>query len=98
LEGCGDAQVRSARIQELGSRLWHGLQELENVSPLLECPPPAGLVSFRIEGSVPEEVVGRLGAQAIWLRTLAHPHCLRACTHITTTEAEVERLLEALCP
>ncbi|MFN7228050.1 MAG: aminotransferase class V-fold PLP-dependent enzyme, partial [Synechococcaceae cyanobacterium] len=77
LEGCGDAQVRSARIQELGSRLWHGLQELENVSPLLECPPPAGLVSFRIEGSVPEEVVGRLGAQAIWLRTLAHPHCLR---------------------
>ena len=98
LEGCGDAQVRSARIQALGSRLWHGLRELKSVSPLLESPPTAGLVSFSIEGSAPEAVVGRLGAQAIWLRTLANPHCLRACTHITTTEAEVDRLLEALCP
>ena len=37
-----------------------------------------------------------LGRQGIWLRSLADPHCLRACTHICTEEAEIERLLEAL--
>ena len=40
--------------------------------------------------------MAQLGGQAIWLRSLDDPHCLRACTHITTTAAEVETLLGAL--
>jgi L-cysteine/cystine lyase len=57
------------------------------------------LVSFRLNGHgapSPEAVVAQLGEQAIWLRSLDDPHCLRACTHITTTAAEVELLLGAL--
>jgi L-cysteine/cystine lyase len=41
-------------------------------------------------------VVEQLGHQGIWIRRLDHPDCLRACTHITTTAAEIETLLEAL--
>ena len=37
-----------------------------------------------------------LGQRGIWLRTLPQPACLRACTHLVTSEAEVDRLLEAL--
>ncbi len=44
----------------------------------------------------PEAIVTALGRQGIWLRSLADPHCLRACTHICTEEVEIEQLLEAL--
>ena len=44
----------------------------------------------------PEEIVAALGEQAIWLRSLPDPACVRACTHLTTTEQEVELLLDAL--
>jgi L-cysteine/cystine lyase len=80
--------------------VWEGLQAIPGVAALLQVPPPAGLVSFTVEGSpnagAPEAVVQALGKQGIWLRTLDDPHCVRACTHITTTAAEIEQLLEAL--
>jgi L-cysteine/cystine lyase len=41
-------------------------------------------------------VVGALGQQGIWLRSLPDPLCLRACTHLTTEADEVDRLLAAL--
>ena len=41
-------------------------------------------------------VVEQLGQQGIWIRRLDDPDCLRACTHITTTEEEIDQLLEAL--
>jgi L-cysteine/cystine lyase len=74
---------------------------LDCTEPLLETAPPAGLVSFRLrraDGEMvnPEEIVAILGEQAIWLRSLPDPACLRACTHLTTTEEEVELLLDAL--
>ena len=53
-------------------------------------------MSFTLEGPAPEAVVARLGAQGIWLRSLDDPHCLRACTHLTTTAADISRLIEAL--
>ncbi|MFM9104292.1 MAG: aminotransferase class V-fold PLP-dependent enzyme [Cyanobium sp.] len=77
------------------------LQQLPGVEPLLEEPPPAGLVSFTLADGAgraikPEAIVDTLGEQAIWLRSLPEPACLRACTHITTTAADLERLLQAL--
>ena len=100
LEAEGSASERLARIQAGSRRLWDGLQTIDAVHTLLEVPPPAGLVSFTIEPSAqaatPEAVVQALGRQGIWLRRLDDPHCLRACTHITTTEAEIDQLLEAL--
>jgi L-cysteine/cystine lyase len=95
LEAEGDANKRLERIQSGSRKLWEGLQAIPGIHTLLEVPPPAGLVSFTTEGS-PEGLVQALGHQGIWLRTLDDPHCLRACTHITTSEAEIEQLLEAL--
>jgi L-cysteine/cystine lyase len=95
LEQEGTASERLQRIQAGSQRVWDGLQGIPGVKTLLEVPPPAGLVSFTIEGS-PEERVKALGQQGIWVRTLEDPHCLRACTHITTSAAEIDQLLEAL--
>lgn len=100
LEAEGSADARLEGIQAGSTRVWEGLQNIQGARPLLEVPPPAGLVSFTVEGSphggTPEAVVQALGKQGIWLRTLDDPHCVRACTHITTTEAEIDQLLEAL--
>jgi L-cysteine/cystine lyase len=40
--------------------------------------------------------VQHLGEQGLWIRSLDTPPCLRACTHITTTAAEIDQLLAAL--
>ena len=101
LESEGDAGARLARIRERSGQLWLGLQRLPGARPLLEAPPPAGLVSFtlvRSDGTAidPAVIVRALGKQGIWLRSLPDPACVRACTHLTTTEEEVERLVAAL--
>ena len=95
LETEGRAGERLAGIQAGSRLLWEGLQAIPGLATLLEVPPPAGLVSFTAESS-PEALVQALGQRGIWLRTLDDPHCLRACTHITTSEAEIDQLLEAL--
>ena len=92
----GTPAQRLERIQTSSSRLWQGLQTIEGVSTLLPEPPPAGLVSFTLAGLPSAAVVENLGAQGLWIRRLDDPDCLRACTHITTTEAEIDQLLGAL--
>jgi len=96
LEAEGTAEQRLARIQAGSARLWRGLQGIPGVQTLLPEPPPAGLVSFSLEGRSTAAVVKQLGEQGIWIRRLDDPDCLRACTHITTTEQEIDLLLEAL--
>jgi L-cysteine/cystine lyase len=101
LEACGTAEERWEQIRARSGQLWGELVGTEGISPLLTSPPPAGLVSFTLttpEGSerLPEEVVKQLGRQGLWLRTLEDPACIRACTHLTTTPEEVERLVRSL--
>ncbi|WP_254932874.1 aminotransferase class V-fold PLP-dependent enzyme [Cyanobium sp. WAJ14-Wanaka] len=96
LDAEGSAQERLAVIQGLSHRLWSGLQAIDGISTLLESAPPAGLVSFQVEGHNPEELVKQLGAKGIWIRSLDDPHCLRACTHISTTETEIDQLVSEL--
>ena len=96
LEAEGSAEQRLERLRNCSGALWEGLGRLPGVRPLLEVPPPAGLVSFTVAGQAPEALVRRLGERALWLRSLPEPSCLRACTHITTSEADLEILLEAL--
>jgi L-cysteine/cystine lyase len=96
LEAEGSAEQRLERLRSCSGALWEGLGRIPGVRPLLEVPPPAGLVSFTVAGQAPEALVRRLGERAIWLRSLPEPSCLRACTHITTTAEEVERLLSEL--
>ena len=97
LDQTGSAQQRWERIRTLSGMLWQSLQELERVTPLMEVPPASGLVSFQITGDVPPvEHVKQLGAQGLWIRDLADPSCLRACTHITTTEDDINALVAAI--
>ena len=92
----GDATSRLNTIRKRSEQLWKGLQEREDVQTLLQEPPPAGLVSFVRKGQDSAAVVKRLGQDGLWIRRLDHPDCLRACTHITTTEVEIKALLNAL--
>ena len=93
----GSAETRLARIRQLSGDLWSGLREMPGVKPLMEVPPASGLVSFQLScDAAPAEVVQQLGQQGLWIRDLADPSCLRACTHVTTTEAETKALTTAI--
>ena len=97
LENEGSAPQRWDRIQNLSSKLWQALQGLASVNPLLDVAPTSGLVSFQINGDVPPaEHVKQLGAQGLWIRDLADPSCLRACTHISTTDDDINALVAAI--
>ena len=94
-EGTGDE--RWDWIQSRSEALWQALNNLDGVTPLLQVPPASGLVSFQLRhDEAPAEVVQQLGQQGLWIRDLADPSCLRACTHVTTTEAEAEALTTAI--
>ncbi|MFM7652105.1 MAG: aminotransferase class V-fold PLP-dependent enzyme [Vulcanococcus sp.] len=95
----GTPAQRLERIRAGSARLWRGLQQLVGVHTLLQEQPPAGLVSFTLPVAAAVDhpaAVKQLGAQGLWIRNLDDPDCLRACTHITTTNAEIDGLIEAL--
>ena len=97
LEQEGSAQQRWDRIRTLSGNLWQALQGLDRVTPLLDVAPSSGLVSLQINGDVPPaEHVKQLGAQGLWIRDLADPSCLRACTHISTTADDINALAAAI--
>ena len=96
LEQEGSDDERLGHIRILSKQLWKELKSIPGVSPLLDGPPPAGLVSFQMHpeatGATPAEVVKALGGQQLWIRDLADPICLRACTHICTSENDIAQL------
>ena len=96
LEQEGSDDERLGHIRILSEQLWRELRSIPGVSPLLDGPPPAGLVSFQMHpeatGATPAEVVKALGGQQLWIRDLADPICLRACTHICTSENDIAQL------
>ena len=100
LEQEGTAEQRLGRIQALSDQLWQALKALPEATPLLEGSPPAGLVSFQLNPtahpSPPSAVVTQLGQQGLWIRDLADPACLRACTHVCTSSEEINALLQAI--
>ena len=97
LEATGDATARLDAIQTLSGSLWRQLQAIDGVEPLLTVPPSSGLVSFQLtNGPSPSDVVKQLGSQGLWIRDLADPSCLRACTHLCCTSEELEALTKAV--
>ena len=100
LEQEGSDGDRLERIRTLSEQLWRDLQSLGGISPLLEGPPPAGLVSFQMHPeatrATPSEVVKALGTEQIWIRDLADPICLRACTHICTNHSDMAQLIDQI--
>jgi L-cysteine/cystine lyase len=97
LELCGTEGERDALIRQRSRRLWEGLRDRQGLEPLLqEAPPASGLVSFTAPGLDPQLLVRALARRGLHLRMLTNPPCLRACTHVVTTEEEVDTLLEQL--
>ena len=97
LEQQGSAEARLERIRQLSSSCWQRLQALTGVTPLLNQAPCSGLVSFAVDGrETPADVVKQLGSQALWIRDLADPACLRACTHVFTTGQDINALADAI--
>jgi len=96
LDDEGTCDERTRQIQRLSGALWQSINRLDGLQPVLQGPPPAGLVSFRVEGHNPVAVVKLLGQQRVWLRHFDSPSCLRACTHITTSEEDLDRLISSL--
>ena len=93
----GAAEERLEQILQHSQMLWQSLDAMEGITPLLSVPPTSGLVSFQLENAPPPaDVVTALGKQGVWIRDLADPACLRACTHITTSSEELDQLSEAL--
>ena len=97
LEQLGNAKQREALICERSARLWNGLQQIPAVQTVVqEVPPASGLVSFTIDHAPAPEAVNALADQNFQLRSLADPLCLRACTHVFSTDREIDQLLEAI--
>ena len=97
LEQLGNAQEREALICERSARLWNGLQQIPAVQTVVqEAPPTSGLVSFTIGHAPAQEAVSALADQHFQLRSLEDPLCLRACTHVFSTEGEIDQLLAAI--
>ena len=100
LEQEGSSDERLKRIRSLSEQLWRELHSIPGVSPLLDGAPPAGLVSFQMHpetaGATPAEVVKALGGQQVWIRDLADPFCLRACTHVCTTQNDIAKLTDQI--
>ena len=93
----GNPQERLSLIRELSKRLWLELKNINNNIPILEGPPPCGLVSFNLNNNNnTSKVVKELGRKKIWIRDLLDPQCLRACLHVTTKESEIQKLIENL--
>ena len=97
IEQEGTADQRLDQIRQHSQTLWNNLHAMDGVTPLLSVPPTSGLVSFQLENAPPPaDVVTALGKQGIWIRDLADPACLRACTHITSSNEELVQLSAAL--
>ena len=97
LEQLGNAQKRETLICERSARLWNGLQQIPAVQTVVqEAPPASGLVSFTIEHIAAPEAINALADQNFQLRSLEDPLCLRACTHVFSTDAEIDQLLQAI--
>ncbi|ERN41310.1 Selenocysteine lyase [Rubidibacter lacunae KORDI 51-2] len=92
----GTPAERYARICDLSEHLWERLSELGGLRCLRSRPPEAGLVSFQLESGKHARLVRSLENDGFFLRTIAHPDCVRACTHYLTREDEIDRLVEAI--
>jgi L-cysteine/cystine lyase len=94
-QGTDSERINSIKLRS--KRLWLELKGVTSINPVLQDPPPAGLVSFTINSKLsPNQIVKLLAEESIYIRVLEDPIWLRACVHITSTEREIERLITAL--
>jgi len=79
------------RIASLTDRLKDGVPDDRLLSPREY---ESGLVTIDVDD--PEATVERLADEGIVVRSLPHPDAVRASVHAVSTEAEIDRLVDAL--
>ncbi|ELZ45608.1 aminotransferase class V [Halorubrum californiense DSM 19288] len=80
-----------SRIESLTDRLKAGVPDDRLRSPRAY---ESGLVTIDVDD--PEATVERLADDGVVVRSLPHPNGIRASVHAVSTEAEIDRLLDAL--
>jgi L-cysteine/cystine lyase len=83
------------RIRELARHARKGLAKLPGVRVLTPAD-AAGLVTFQVAGKTPDAACTTLTEQGISARTVPQPGGLRIATGFYNTEAEIDRLIEAV--
>lgn len=93
----GTPEERYRQICHLSELLWQRLNQIDSIDCLKTSPPEAGLVSFQVRGNIAhKKLVEELEKRRFFLRILADPDCIRACTHYFTLPSEIEQLAEAI--
>jgi L-cysteine/cystine lyase len=93
----GSPEERYRQICHLSELLWQRLRQIDRINCLKQSPPEAGLVSFQVRGNISQKkLVDELEKRGFFLRTLANPDCIRACTHYFTLPSEIEQLAGAI--
>jgi L-cysteine/cystine lyase len=84
------------RIAALGRYCYDALAALDGVTMYTPPDRMAGLVHFKIEGLAPADLTTKLGEDGIMIRHTPYPEANRVATGFYNTEAEVDRLVEAI--
>ncbi|WP_313949397.1 aminotransferase class V-fold PLP-dependent enzyme [Leptolyngbya sp. FACHB-261] len=92
----GTAQARYERIVSLSTQLWQQLQAIPDITCLRQTAPEAGLVSFQVNGQEHASLVKALEEQAVFVRTIADPNCIRASVHYLSTPEDLQKLVDTL--
>lgn len=85
-----------ARIAALHDYSRAALTAMPGVTVISPRGPQAGLVVFNLAGYDPARVTLKLGEENIIVRFIGEPYALRISTGFYNTEADVDRLIEAL--
>ncbi len=88
----GTDAERYQLICDRAAYLWNGLSQIPGVQMVKSSAPQSGLVAFQLESAKHRQLVEQLEAQKHFVRLLANPHCVRACTHYFTSEADCDSL------
>ncbi len=88
----GSNAERYQRICDRAAYLWNGLSQIPGIQMVKSSPPESGLVAFQLDSAKHRQLVETLEAKKHFVRLLANPHCVRACTHYFTREADCDSL------
>ncbi len=95
-EQVGTDAERYQMICDRAAYLWKGLSQISGVKMVKSSAPQSGLVAFQLESAKHRQLVEKLEAKNHFVRLLANPHCVRACTHYFTSEAECDSLCRVI--
>jgi L-cysteine/cystine lyase len=84
------------RIAALGKYCYSSLAALDGVTMLTPPDRMAGLIHFKAEGIAPADLTAKLSEMDIMIRHTPYPEANRVATGFYNTEAEVDRLVEAI--